>query len=771
MDVFELATKLTATGAEQVHAALEGVSVHGMEASGVLDTMSTSMATVTAAAAVVAAALATVSAIAVKMAAEVDQSVRLAAGTIPGAADQMEEFSNAIKNAALSGHGSQAELAKLFATIGQSGVENGSAAIERFEAVLKATRATGADTTSTVYALSQVLRLFSLGSDKSSHVMSTLFAVAQQSRVGFDQLLLSFQRLAPVIQGVGVDFDTAARAVGTLLQEGRSPRQLLQALNGLDKEGFQALADHTKITADQMGALDRAEKLTAESVSILAGKVKNELMADLIDLGKVLLPLVTAELKGLTEILGDVDTHKLVGSQAVTQLQVAGMQWAAITKQLQSTNINVRGNAEAQLMNISVAANNAVVAFKQGALDLDKLDKTQLKNLDAGITNIAAKFPAFAVTAKDLLDKIHALENAPPPPKLPPPPGPPPETTDEYASRLKGYTDAFAAYLKVLDAGVGIESTRRQSLEQLTQFETLYKARLADTTLTLEERIRVSQLLAATEKAIAEGDKALKAQQTAASEKALGGQVTAQLDVTLGDFMKNVAPELQKQMAAAKPAISAAALDLVATTQAAVDSAFQQAPGQLSASIGDALSAGFTGGIGAAKDVLLSSLGGIFTRMGKALVAFGLGMKSLAAALTNPFTAGPAAVAFGVMLIGLGAALGSIAGGGGVGGGGTGSTAVPNFGTPGTPGNEIHVIIDGQSVSQVTPTRAGSANAAGPTYTGAVGSAAASTVPPKQSIHFTVIGPADPQAQTAIGKLIDNVVRRGYRLPKTAVGA
>ncbi len=104
----------------------------------------------------------------------------------------------------------------------------------------------------------------------------------------------------------------------------------------------------------------------------------------------------------------------------------------------------------------------------------------------------------------------------------------------------------------------------------------------------------------------------------------------------------------------------------------------------LGQSLGMTLANGFGAALGAAmsgKNVfkafggaVLSGLGSIFSQMGQKLVAYGLVMLKLLPFLSNPFTSGPASIAAGIALMGLGAALGGIAhGSGGSGGSGGGS--------------------------------------------------------------------------------------------------
>ena len=91
----------------------------------------------------------------------------------------------------------------------------------------------------------------------------------------------------------------------------------------------------------------------------------------------------------------------------------------------------------------------------------------------------------------------------------------------------------------------------------------------------------------------------------------------------------------------------------------------------------NALAAGMRGKnvFAALGKTVLAGIGGIFSQMGKSLMAYGITMMKLLPFLSNPFTSGPAALAAGIALTALGAALGgALHGPGGDGGSGGGDS-------------------------------------------------------------------------------------------------
>jgi hypothetical protein len=193
-----------------------------------------------------------------------------------------------------------------------------------------------------------------------------------------------------------------------------------------------------------------------------------------------------------------------------------------------------------------------------------------------------------------------------------------------------------------------------------------------------------------------------------------------------------------------------AQLALIDTLKAEADAKFADFGQGMGDVLATSLGTAFSDGIGAAGDVLLSGLGGMLVEMGKAMLVQGATMVGLLPALSNPFTSGPALLAAGAVLVGLGATLAGIAGGGsrggrggGRGGGGSGPASFADR-------TESFALGSGQTA---------------PTRTGA--DAKAATLQPITN-NITLIGPNDPSAQRAMNDLIQNGQRRG--LPMGAPG-
>lgn len=178
---------------------------------------------------------------------------------------------------------------------------------------------------------------------------------------------------------------------------------------------------------------------------------------------------------------------------------------------------------------------------------------------------------------------------------------------------------------------------------------------------------------------------------------------------------------------AGKAELQDSAIDLAKSWGHALRSAFTSA----AAAVGDLLGSLFTGRhIDFGKEIL-AAVGSLFVRMGEAMIAASPIFKALGAAMHNPFTAGPALLAYGAALVALGSALGAIASGGS-------GAGAPGGGASGASNQPIHVVI----VDSAT--------------------GAATRVP--QPIPFvyapTNIGVTDPGGQAAIARMVQLGQRR-----------
>lgn len=134
--------------------------------------------------------------------------------------------------------------------------------------------------------------------------------------------------------------------------------------------------------------------------------------------------------------------------------------------------------------------------------------------------------------------------------------------------------------------------------------------------------------------------------------------------------------------------------------------------------------------------IVMAGIGHLMEQQGEAYLEYGLTVTKLLPALGNPITSGPAAIAAGLALIALGSALSASVGGHGHGGGGG----------YGGGGGQYNAIVDTRTINPAVPPA---------TSAGRIPSKAPVTV------HATIIGKDDPQAQRQIMELIARAQRRG----------
>ena len=130
--------------------------------------------------------------------------------------------------------------------------------------------------------------------------------------------------------------------------------------------------------------------------------------------------------------------------------------------------------------------------------------------------------------------------------------------------------------------------------------------------------------------------------------------------------------------------------------------------------------------------IIAKSFGTLMTKMGALTGVFGKFMTAIQAALSNPLTAGLALLAVGAALTLYGSKMGASASGG---------DAVGTFGGLSARSTPIVYTFDNRSAGGVP--------------------GAAVTPQSPITVHQTIIGPNDPQAQRQIAQLMDNAARRG----------
>lgn len=307
-----------------------------------------------------------------------------------------------------------------------------------------------------------------------------------------------------------------------------------------------------------------------------------------------------------------------------------------------------------------------------------------------------------------------------------------PETEEQRAEAVAKVRAAYEDYLGTLQRAVAFEDTRPAAMNELAAAIGRTTVALRATNLTLEERVRLEERLAALRSAYNEG-------QTANREKTLN----ARLKIDLTSLNTGLAADLAIIEANTNAMLEQMGIRL---SQAAMDAWDQvreemlSAPADLMTGIVEGLASGLTQRNAKAGDMILASLGSIFSRMGAAMIKAGFTLTGLWKAIASfgP-QSGPALIAAGVVLAGLGKALGASAASSGGGGASSGGASGPSF--DGYRGNDERVV----RIVVMPP----------------AGQTAAQDLTPVAPVTFNIFGPNDPLAQRAVADAYNAAKARG----------
>ncbi len=210
-----------------------------------------------------AGAMALVAFEAIKMADEVNRSLRVIQNQVPGAAKSFKELQDIVREAGESdplAH-TQAEIAGIGRVISRNGVPSLKQFKENLDLVLKASAATGEEAATVAEGLDLVSDAFQLTGKDLQETFAKI-VVATNGLVPLPDLFQQLGRGATTLKAFGIDAETAARAVASFADAGIPAREAGTA--------FIRVLDHlTEIanpTSDAM--LDNAEAAKALGLNV-----------------------------------------------------------------------------------------------------------------------------------------------------------------------------------------------------------------------------------------------------------------------------------------------------------------------------------------------------------------------------------------------------------------------------------------------------------------------------------------------------------------------
>lgn len=288
------------------------------------------------------------------------------------------------------------------------------------------------------------------------------------------------------------------------------------------------------------------------------------------------------------------------------------------------------------------------------------------------------------------------------------------EPLEQHTAKVVKHTTAVAADVTALIAEgeelAKLAAMRVLSGSQFEQEEALYAqlTKLVEShTLKLEDEVKVRETLAKMQAATP----LLAGPQVSTTSGPTVDQAMADLNakITAGLIAgeKNDAAAMKSRaqsfVASAEGQWAMAHDQIMQHIQDDVTTDFATVGVNLADTISDTLGAAFSGGFANAGKVALQGLGNILSTMGKHMIVAGAALVGLLPALHNPFTSGAAMLAAGAILVAAGAVLGSIAtGGGGGGGGSSGGYAVAGAGTATNAAQITNITLAQTSATQAS---------------------------------------------------------------------
>lgn len=330
-----------------------------------------------AAAGALGVALLGIAAKATEMAEGVDKAFRKVGALVPDLANNLKRAQRGVAELAVVTGKSQEQLLQEAEAIARGGVDGTDDLLNRLRVLQDLADATGGDVATLANGLDQALDVFGLAADQAGEVTAKLFAISQ-GKAPIEDLFAALQAAAPGIRQLGLDFDTAAAALGTLLNQGLSAKQAGAALKEMAGQGevgaakLRELAGAGVDTAEAFKQLAEADRLVRESASRSAASLRQGFNNELIELGTTILPLVNKGLSLTVKLLQGLTGRRgeLAAIAKVTTVGELGQQLATG----QSLNAD-------EVKQFARAIQDVRGAILLGRLDLAALSKVELQQL------------------------------------------------------------------------------------------------------------------------------------------------------------------------------------------------------------------------------------------------------------------------------------------------------------------------------------------------------------------------------------------------------
>lgn len=361
--------------------------------------------------AAVGAALTAVTAKAIGAATAVDTMQRQLAANLPTGNQGIGQLTSEIDAVAEASGRATDEVRAAAVEIAKLGVTGPEEVRQRLTAAAELADATGTDLTSTVQSLDQIMDLFNLSAGQAEQTLANI-ASAARGRVDIESAFQAFQSAAPKIRELGIDSETATKAIIALLDQGRSGKQIMQAFSTLDADGIRQYAEQAKIAAGALEDLRSRAQDVRDGAEQNTQRLKNSFMKALEDLGQQILPGVIVEMQAATAVVNAFTHATETGATAV---QGYLQQLSIVGEHFKAGDLNLKaGDPRMGALGQSMSWLNA--SFQQGTFDPSTLSPKMAANVRSGLeaylqlNGLVGKLRGNYQQLLDALDKVAAKQ-------------------------------------------------------------------------------------------------------------------------------------------------------------------------------------------------------------------------------------------------------------------------------------------------------------------------------------------------------------------------
>lgn len=298
-----------------------------------------------------------------------DGAFRAISANLPSASEGIDGLKGSLNELAETSGRSLDSVHGLALEISKLGASSADDLAKQTAAAVTLSDATGVDASLAAQLLTQLRREFGLTGDGAMQMAADLREAAK-GRVDIGELFAAFQKGTPVFQKLGIDGQTATRAIVALVESGRNARTIGQELAKADAPEIRELATHAGVASDSLQKLLTDAKLVEDGAGRAAQRIRDEFSAALERLGDTVLPNLLKGLSAVVALLGGFD--KEIAAANVGSIEsIVGL-------------LNAKNGGE----HISVEAQaNAVKELRSQLSDLLDLARQS----DAGLDSIVPK--------------------------------------------------------------------------------------------------------------------------------------------------------------------------------------------------------------------------------------------------------------------------------------------------------------------------------------------------------------------------------------------